>query len=73
MDLWFVDQPARQPDLAHLRDLLPSLTPQRRAAILAIKHARSSRPEHRAQTTSYHVYRRCSTTASTPSSSSTSG
>lgn len=57
LDLWFVDEPRYQPDLAHLRDLLPALTAERRATILAIKHARSSLPEHRAQTTSYSVYR----------------
>src|SRR4051812_37788474 len=37
LDLWFVDEPDRQPDLAHLRDLRPALDERRRIAILAIK------------------------------------
>lgn len=57
LDLWFVDEPERQPDLAHLGELLPALTDEHRVAILQIKHARASRPEHRAATTSYDVYR----------------
>jgi len=57
LDLWFVDQPDRQPDLAHLQDLLPALTPTRRATILAIKQACCSLPEHRSKASSYDVYR----------------
>ena len=57
LDLWFVDDPDRQPDLAHLRDLLPLLDTERRVSILTIKHERFSRPEHRATTCSYDVYR----------------
>jgi len=57
LDLWFVDQPDRQPDLAHLQDLLPALTPTRRATILAIKQARCSLPEHRSKASSYDAYR----------------
>jgi hypothetical protein len=56
VDLWFVDAPDRQPDLRHLRELLPRITDEHRAAILAIKNARSSRPEHRSSATSYDVY-----------------
>jgi hypothetical protein len=37
IDLWFVDEPDRQPDLAHLRDLPEQLTPETRLAILTIK------------------------------------
>lgn len=36
-DIWLVDQPERQPDLAHLRTLLPRLTDTSRLAILGIK------------------------------------
>ncbi len=36
-DIWLVDQPDRQPDLAHLRTLLPRLTDADRVMILAIK------------------------------------
>ena len=37
-DIWAVDQPDRQPDLAHLRTLLPRLTEAHRRTILEIKH-----------------------------------
>ncbi|MEY9932331.1 hypothetical protein ABH926_006982 [Catenulispora sp. GP43] len=46
LDLWFVDQPERQPDLAHLRTLLPRLTDETRAAILRIKEEWTPRPEY---------------------------
>jgi hypothetical protein len=39
LDIWAVDQPERQPDLAHLRTLLPRLTDDRRRTILIIKEA----------------------------------
>lgn len=37
LDLWFVDEPERQPDIAHLRTLLPRLTDEIRTTILTIK------------------------------------
>jgi hypothetical protein len=37
IDVWFVSEPDRQPDLAHLRTLPPRLIPDARAAILRIK------------------------------------
>lgn len=37
-DIWLVDQPERQPDLTHLRTLLPRLTDADRMVILTIKH-----------------------------------
>ena len=46
LDLWFVDQPQRQPDLRHLRTLLPRLTDETRAAILRIKEEWTPRPEY---------------------------
>ncbi|MCE6997462.1 hypothetical protein LZG04_22065 [Saccharothrix sp. S26] len=49
-DIWFVDEPDRQPDLGHVRALPGRLTPEARAAILLIKHAR---PDYR----SFDVYR----------------
>lgn len=36
-DLWFVDEPDRQPDLDHLRTLAPRLDAESRRAIVAIK------------------------------------
>lgn len=39
LDVWAVDQPERQPDLNHLRTLLPRLDDDRRKTILLIKQA----------------------------------
>jgi hypothetical protein len=39
LDIWAVDQPERQPDLNHLRTLLPRLNDDRRRTILLIKEA----------------------------------
>ena len=39
LDIWAVDQPERQPDLNHLRTLLPRLDDDRRKTILLIKQA----------------------------------
>ena len=36
-DLWFIDEPDRQPDLAHLKTLPPRLTDEARETILVIK------------------------------------
>lgn len=52
VDIWFVDEPDRQPDLAHVRDLPARLTDETRAAILSVKHARAGRPGYR----SWDVY-----------------
>ena len=38
VDIWLVDEPDRQPDLAHLKTLLPRLSDATRAKILQIKH-----------------------------------
>jgi hypothetical protein len=39
LDIWVIDQPERQPDLNHLRTLLPRLDDDHRKTILQIKHA----------------------------------
>jgi hypothetical protein len=39
LDIWAVDQPERQPDLNHLRTLLPRLNDGHRKTILLIKQA----------------------------------
>lgn len=39
LDIWLIDQPERQPDLKHLRTLLPHLDDGRRKTILQIKQA----------------------------------
>jgi len=56
VDIWFVDKPEHQPDLAHLRQLPPRLTPQTRAAILAIKNAWVRRPQYGTEITSWDIY-----------------
>lgn len=38
-DIWFVDEPDRQPDLMHVRTILPRLSTAKREIILAIKTA----------------------------------
>ncbi|WP_372404206.1 hypothetical protein [Streptomyces luteireticuli] len=59
LDLWFVDEPDRQPDLAHLAGLPPRLTDARRATILAVKHAVAGRDGggDSARVPSHEVYR----------------
>lgn len=44
VDIWFVDEPDRQPDLAHLRSLPPRLTDETRLAILRVKAAMWDQP-----------------------------
>ncbi len=56
IDMWFVDEPARQPDLAHLEVLQPRLDDNARRAILAIKDAWAGRPQYRKTVTSYDIY-----------------
>jgi hypothetical protein len=54
LDIWFVDEPGRQPDLAHLSTLAPRLTPDARLAILRIKQACA---DHGTQVRGFDVYR----------------
>jgi len=56
LDLWFVDDPARQPDLAHLRTLPERLTDDARIAILRIKTLWSTRPQYGASVRSWDIY-----------------
>ena len=53
LDIWFVDEPARQPDLAHVREMAQRLTDEHRAAILEIKHAWHGRSGY----SSHQIYR----------------
>ncbi|MER5785533.1 hypothetical protein ABT104_28045 [Streptomyces mobaraensis] len=55
LDIWFVDEPDRQPDLAHVRALPPRLTDAHRVRILRIKRALAARPGD--GTPGYDVYR----------------
>jgi hypothetical protein len=56
IDVWFVVDADRQPDLRHVRDLPARLTPATRDAILAIKRAWVGRPEYGRAVTSYDIY-----------------
>ncbi|MCP2256567.1 hypothetical protein LX15_000250 [Streptoalloteichus tenebrarius] len=56
LDIWFVDEPERQPDLAHLRSLPPRLTADARATILRIKRELAAR-RNTERVPSYEVYR----------------
>jgi hypothetical protein len=57
LDIWFVDEPERQPDLAHVRAMPARLTPDARTAILQIKDVWADRPEYGSSVRSYDVYR----------------
>ncbi|MGW4211362.1 hypothetical protein ACWEIJ_25440 [Lentzea sp. NPDC004789] len=56
LDIWFVDEPDRQPDLAHIRSLPPRLDDETRAAILAIKEAWADNPSYGSAVSSYDIY-----------------
>jgi hypothetical protein len=56
LDIWFVDEPDRQPDLAHLRSMPAQLGPETREAILLVKSAWASRPEYGKSITSFDIY-----------------
>jgi hypothetical protein len=56
LDIWFVDQPERQPDLAHLRELPPKLTDENRLAILRIKRHWRARPGYGQSVRSWDIY-----------------
>jgi hypothetical protein len=56
IDLWFVDEPDRQPDLAHLRTLPGRLTPTTRAAIIRIKDSWWNHPKVQPSVSSHDIY-----------------
>jgi hypothetical protein len=56
LDIWFVDEPDRQPDLAHVQSLPARLTYESRDAILLIKEAWARRPEYGSSVSSYDIY-----------------
>ena len=56
LDIWFVDEPERQPDLAHMRWMPQKLTPETRTSILLIKSAWASRPEYGKSVKSFDIY-----------------
>lgn len=56
IDLWFVDEPDRQPDLAHLASLPPRLDDDTRTAILTIKDVWCTSPAYGSEVTSHEIY-----------------
>ncbi len=56
LDIWFVDEPDRQPDLAHLSTLAPRLDDEARVAILTIKDAWCRSPIYGSEVTSHQIY-----------------
>jgi hypothetical protein len=56
LDIWFVDEPERQPDLAHVRWMPPKLTLELRRAILLIKSAWAAGPEYGKTVRSFDIY-----------------
>jgi hypothetical protein len=56
IDIWFVEEIERQPDINHLKDFMPRLTTQTREAIIKIKKAWFDKPEYGDKVTSYLIY-----------------
>ena len=56
LDLWFVDEPDRQPDISHLSDFDGRITPETQAAILAIKRATAGLRPDGTRLPSYEIY-----------------
>jgi len=56
LDIWFVDEPEKQPDLQHIRTMPDRLTPETVVSILSIKTAWVSRAEYGKQVKSYDIY-----------------
>lgn len=54
IDIWFVDDPDRQPDLRHVREIPAKLTDETRSAILTIKQACQAEPHQRVR--SHDIY-----------------
>ncbi|RLP77465.1 hypothetical protein D9V32_03185 [Mycetocola tolaasinivorans] len=58
LDIWFVDEPGRQPDLAHLATIGPRIDVEAQAAILTIKRYLAEHPHpHPERIPSFDVYR----------------
>jgi hypothetical protein len=57
LDIWFVDEPDRQPDLEHVKEFPARLTDESRLAILDIKTAWADNAGYGSVVQSYDVYR----------------
>lgn len=56
LDIWFVDEPEKQPDLQHIRTMPDRLTPETIVSILSIKTVWAARAEYGKQVKSYDIY-----------------
>ncbi|GIP30894.1 hypothetical protein [Paenibacillus sp. J2TS4] len=56
LDIWFVDEPEKQPDLQHIRTMPDRLTPETVVSILSIKTVWVSRTEYGKQVKSFDIY-----------------
>jgi hypothetical protein len=56
VDIWFVSEPGRQPDLQHLKSLLPRFDERTRLAILRIKSAWSESPDYGKTVNGFAIY-----------------
>ncbi|WP_234489508.1 hypothetical protein [Paenibacillus sp. S28] len=56
LDIWFVDEPDKQPDLLHIQTMPARLTPAKTAAILSIKTEWAKRAEYGNQVKSFDIY-----------------
>ncbi|MFD1427526.1 hypothetical protein JOD24_002732 [Kroppenstedtia sanguinis] len=56
LDIWFVDDPEKQPDLQHIRTMPDRLTPAAIVSILSIKTVWAARAEYGKQVKSFDIY-----------------
>jgi hypothetical protein len=56
VDIWFVDEPERRPDLEHIRTMPAKLTDEARLRIFAIKDVWPDRPEYGKAVRSFDIY-----------------
>lgn len=57
LDIWFVDEPEKQPDLKHVKTIPDRLTPELRKSILQIKSIWAKRDEYGKKVKSYDIYK----------------
>lgn len=56
LDIWFVDEPEKQPDLRHIRTMPGRLTPEAVVSILRIKTVWAPKTEYGKQVKSFDIY-----------------
>ncbi len=56
LDIWFIHEDTRQPDMRHLDDFLPRLDPETRLAIMTIKDIWRRTPLYGAEVSSFDCY-----------------